>query len=111
MATTEMITCDLGTGDGAATTHTLGLDSIAVEIDLCAGHLAGLEGLLTDYLAAGRQARPRPKPPRSSDQRRRSAAIRAWAVTAGLMSAGNTRGRIPGDVIARYDAAHNGGAR
>lgn len=108
MARTEVFTCDLGAADGGTTRHRLALDAAVVDIDLCAGHLAGLEGLLAEYLAAGRA--PRKHAHRTVEGRRRSAAIRAWAVDAGLLPA-DARGRLPIAVVAKYDAAHDGGAR
>lgn len=119
MARIEQVICDLGAGDGSevitcaggATTHKLTLDGKTVEIDVCAYHLASLEGVLAEYLAAGRPPRRRTQPARTPGGRRRSAAIRLWAEQAGLMDAGKAKGRIPDSVIAKYEAAHDGGAR
>ena len=77
------------------------------EIDLCqrhsdkfdetVGHYA--EHARTSAAAPGRTAKRR-----TAAHRQHSASVRAWAKQAGITV--SDRGRIPADVVARYDAAH-----
>lgn len=114
-------TCDREDGDVPATRHRLTLNGITVEIDLCDDHLAVIAG----YVLAGRKAtrpgvrrrsgavgwRPpaAPKGGQPAAQRRYTLGIRTWAVENGLLEPGSV-GRLPGDVVAKYEDAH-GGAR
>lgn len=110
--TITTITDDLD-GRADATPVTFALDGTAFAIDLHPGNRARLLGILAPYVSAGRRVGRAAAPgkgaaaPRTADDRRESAAIRRWAEAEGLAVSG--RGRIPGDVIAKYRAAQAAG--
>jgi hypothetical protein len=76
------------------------------EIDLCVRHSNRFDETISRYAEHAR------KPPvrtlnvkrRTAAHRQHSANVRAWAKTMGIEV--GDRGRIPADVVARYDAAH-----
>ncbi len=81
------------------------------EIDLNEEHAAELHELLAPYVEHGRRAnggKPSRRPrPAEGERRRRPEelrAIRQWAREQGLQV--SERGRIAGDILAQYDAAH-----
>jgi hypothetical protein len=82
------------------------LDGRDYEIDLCARHTARLDQTIGRYAENARRgsARPQPVKRRTAAHRQHSANVRAWAKTAGIEV--GDRGRIPADVVARYEAAH-----
>jgi hypothetical protein len=108
---TESLVDDL---DGAADarTVTFAVDNFAYEIDLTEQHRSDLYDALETYMASGRQVhgeRAKPKPSRNGRQPARTdpaqlAAVRAWAAQNG--HAVKPRGRVPGRVVAAYEAAH-----
>ena len=82
------------------------LDGRDYEIDLCARHTARLDQAIGRYAEHARRgsARPQSVKRRTAAHRQHSANVRAWAKTAGIQV--GDRGRIPADVVARYEAAH-----
>jgi Lsr2 len=99
-----VITDDL---DGRAENATFGLDGVSYEIDLGRPNRAGLAEALAPFIAAGRRVN------RGSRRRRADpvgapridhAAMRTWAREAGL--AVSERGRISGEAMRQYEAAH-----
>jgi Lsr2 len=78
------------------------------EIDLNKKNAAAFRKKLAPFIEHARRAGRGPGRwgGRSAAGRERSAAIRAWAGEQGI--AVNARGRIPADVVERYDAAARG---
>jgi nucleoid-associated protein Lsr2 len=82
------------------------IDGREYEIDLCEKHSERFDEALGRFAsharrAAGRIARTKR---RTAAHRRHSAQIRAWARKSGLDI--SERGRIPADVVHRYQATH-----
>lgn len=96
---------DLSGGPAEGTVQ-FGLDGASYEIDLNEANASRLRNSLHEYVeharkvTGTRQRRGR----RAASSRARSADIRAWAKSAGIQV--NERGRIPADVVAKYEAAH-----
>ena len=89
----------------ASETVRFGVDGTAYEIDLSAKNASKLRDAFAPYVGAARRTGQR-----SGARRRRSsgdgrtAEIRAWARSKNLKV--NERGRIPAEIVAKYDAAH-----
>ena len=82
-------------------------DGREYETDLCAMHSDGFDETVGSYARyARRSSSPRVPPAkrRTAAHRQHSASVRAWAKTMGITV--GDRGRIPADVVARYEAAH-----
>jgi nucleoid-associated protein Lsr2 len=77
------------------------------EIDLCARHSNRLDETISRYAEHARKSSARPPnvKRRTAAHRQHSAGVRAWAKTMGI--AVGDRGRIPADVVSRYEAAHS----
>ncbi|ALJ21644.1 histone-like nucleoid-structuring protein Lsr2 [Microbacterium sp. No. 7] len=94
--------------NGEGVTIRFALEGRTYEIDLSDANAEKLRAAFAPYVAAGRSvtaartevARPRRTASKSSEL----AAIRAWASDNGF--AVSSRGRIPANVIAAYEAAH-----
>jgi hypothetical protein len=94
-------------GSAAAETVTFGLDGISYEIDLSSGNAGGLRNELVQYVDHARKAgntQARRRRQRNGAGREQSARIREWAKSRGFKV--NERGRIPGNIVAEYEAAH-----
>lgn len=100
-------------GGAADETVSFALDGASYEIDLSADNAARLREVLAPYVGVARRAgrpgrtsgeAPARKRTRPSASGRDMPAVRAWAKAQGL--AVNERGRIPADVLEKYDAAH-----
>ena len=76
------------------------------EIDLCAMHSDRFDETISRYAEHARKssAHPPNAKRRTAAHRQHSANVRAWAKTVGI--AVGDRGRIPADVVTRYEAAH-----
>jgi len=96
-------------GGKAAETVAFGLDGRAYTIDLSARNAKALRKVLAPYLDSGRRVRT------SGSSRGRAGAatvrrgsstqeVREWARSQGIDVA--DRGRIPGDLAAKFQAAH-----
>jgi Lsr2 len=95
--------------DGGAATETVpfSLDGTSYEIDLSAANAAKLRDDLARYVGAARKVGSRPAGRRrrgTGDNR--TAQIRAWAKSRNLKV--NERGRVPADIVAKYDEANPG---
>jgi Lsr2 len=94
--------------DGGSATETVAfaLDGTGYEIDLSAKNAGKLREAFAPYVGAARKtgarAMTRRRRPTGGDGR--TAQIRAWAKSKNLKV--NERGRIPADIVAKYDAAH-----
>ncbi len=76
------------------------------EIDLCVKHSDKFDETISRYAQRARKISPRPArgKRRTAAHRQHSANVRAWAKKSGI--AVSDRGRIPADVVARYEATH-----
>lgn len=92
--------------DGQRMTRAFSLDGRDYEIDLCERHSQKFDEVFRRFAVRARKAAGRAgrTEQRTSVHRRRSADIRAWAKANDISV--SDRGRIPADVIARYDASH-----
>jgi len=95
-------------GSDAEGTVLFGLDGTEYEIDLNAAHASDLRAALARYTEAGRKVTSTAR--RAGQGNRKTPAngagdtdVRAWARAQGLEV--KDRGRVPADVIARYQAA------
>lgn len=100
-----VITTDDLDGSDDASPVTFALDGSAYEIDLASANRAKLEDALEPFIKAARRTRAvrnrsSVRAPRSADR----GAVRAWAREAGLQIP--ERGRISGEILRQYDAAH-----
>ena len=102
--TTVTLTDDLD-GTKAAETVRFGLDGRSYEIDLNKRNAAALRKVLAEFTVAGRKvrgARAASKPAATPDPVRIDAkAVREWAAANGITV--SARGRIPADVLTRYE--------
>jgi len=92
--------------EGQHETRRFSLDGRDYEIDLCTKHSQKFDDVVGRYAdharrSASRAARTKR---RTTAHRQHSAAIRSWAKETGI--AVSDRGRIPADVVARYEAKH-----
>ena len=77
------------------------------EIDLCQQHSDKFDEAIGRYAERARTSSApagRTGKRRTAAHRQHSASVRAWAKQAGITV--SDRGRIPAEVVARYDAAH-----
>ncbi|HVQ17904.1 MAG TPA: Lsr2 family protein [Actinomycetes bacterium] len=89
--------------DGAAAdeTVTFALDGVAYEIDLSAANANRLRNSFAPFVGTARKVtRSTAKRPRSSGN---ASQIRAWAKGQGITV--SERGRIPADLVAKYEAS------
>ncbi len=92
-------------GGTAEETVSFSLDGRAYEIDLSKKNAAKLRDVVAPYQENARKARATGrKTTHGAHSRERSAEIREWAKSAGIQV--NERGRIPANVIEKYEAAH-----
>ena len=92
--------------DGEHMTRAFSLDGRDYEIDLCEKHSQKFDEAVKRFADKARKVSnrmPRPKR-RTAAHRQRSADIRAWAKRSGIEV--SDRGRIPAQVIEKYDASH-----
>jgi hypothetical protein len=98
-------------GSRAAETVVFGIDGASYQIDLSKRNAASLRKALTEFVENGRRV-TNGAPLKKRVQRRTlpvgptPAVIRAWAEQQGITVA--HRGRIPGDVIAKFKASQQG---
>ena len=91
---------------GQERTRSFGLDGHNYEIDLCKKHSDKLDEVFKRYAGFARKAATRAvRRRRTAAHRQRSARIRAWAKDRGIPV--SDRGRIPSDVISRYETTHH----
>jgi len=93
--------------DGGTATETVAfaLDGTSYEIDLSAKNAGRLRDAFAPFVGAARKSGSRALRARRSSGDGRTAQIRAWARSKNLKI--NERGRIPADIVAKYDAAHS----
>ncbi len=93
--------------DGSETDSTVrfGLDGADYEIDLNKKHAEQFAKAIGPYVDAGRKVSPSRRAARGSRPARHNQSdVRAWARAQGLLI--SDRGRIPADVLAKYESAH-----
>jgi len=102
---TQILYVDDIDGSEAAGTVRFGLGGTDYEIDLSRAHADELAAAIGPYIAAARKVSAqrraaRPVRPARHDQ----SDVRAWARGQGIKI--SDRGRIPADVLTRYESAH-----
>ena len=107
---TTAIVCDIPQDDigehPAYRTISFGIDGTNYEIDLCGRAALRMRQELEPYTDVARRAgSTRKAPGRPLSVRRRSAAIRKWAIEQGL-PVSSARGRIAASIVAKYEAEH-----
>ena len=82
------------------------IDGREYEIDLCLRHSERFDDAVSPYAEHARKASARPvrTKRRTAAHRKHSAQVRAWAKASGFTV--SERGRIPSDVVSRYEATH-----
>jgi hypothetical protein len=92
--------------DGEHMTRAFSLDGRDYEIDLCEKHSQKFDEAVKRFADKARKVSTRMSRPkrRTAAHRQRSADIRAWAKRSGIDV--SDRGRIPAQVIQKYDASH-----
>jgi hypothetical protein len=93
-------------GGEADETVSFSVDGASYEIDLSSANAKKLRDSLQPFVEKSRKAgtTSRRRRQRGASSRERSAEIRAWAKDHGIKV--NERGRIPANVIEKYEAAH-----
>jgi len=92
-------------GSEAEGTVRFGLDGSEYEIDLSQAHKDELAAAVGPYIAVARKVTAARRPGRTARPARHDQSeVRAWAREQGLKV--SDRGRIPADVLAKYEAGH-----
>ncbi|MEU4828524.1 Lsr2 family protein [Actinomadura sp. NPDC023710] len=103
----EVLLVDDIDGGEAHETIAFSIDGTSYEIDLSKKNAAKLRSGLEPFVAGARKARKptgRGRGARTAGSRERSAEIREWAKNNGIKV--NERGRIPANVIEKYEASN-----
>lgn len=92
--------------NGEHLTRSFSLDGRSYEIDLCQKHSQKFDEVLSRFAVRARRTSPKVSKTkrRTTAHRRKSAEIRAWAKHSGMEV--SDRGRIPSQVITKYEANH-----
>lgn len=85
-------------GTHGARPVTFALDGTSYTLDLADHNLQRLRAVLAPYIAAARSSTPYQRPDRALNR-----AVRVWAAEQGIRL--EPRGRIPNDVLRRWEAA------
>jgi len=105
--TIVQLTDDLD-GSKADKTVSFSLDGVSYEIDLSQKNASALETALSKYISAARRTSGRAAASRGRAKRTNvnahPKAVRAWAASNGIQV--NPRGRIPADVVQKFEAAN-----
>ena len=92
-------------GGPADETLTFAVDGTWYEIDLSSANAAKFRDALGPFVGNARKTtKGGRRPARPSNRTDRSAQIRAWARSQGIIV--NERGRVPTEIAAQFDAAH-----
>ncbi|MGH8774249.1 MAG: histone-like nucleoid-structuring protein Lsr2 [Jiangellaceae bacterium] len=101
----QVILVDDIDGGTAEETVSFSLDGISYELDLSRKNAAKLRDTLAPYVGSGRRVSRRGRGRgRAGGRGTDTQAIRLWARDQGLKV--SDRGRVPADILAKYDAAH-----
>jgi Lsr2 len=101
---TQILYVDDIDGSDAQGTVRFGFDGTDYEIDLNKKHSDQLAKALSPFIAAARKVPSPRRAIRSRAGRHNQSDVRAWARSQGMKV--SERGRIPADVLAKYQAAH-----
>jgi hypothetical protein len=102
---TQILYVDDIDGSEAEGTVRFGLDGVDYEIDLSKKHADQFAKAVRPYSEAARKVSSARRTVRGSRPARQNQSdVRAWARAQGLKV--SDRGRIPADVLARYESAH-----
>jgi Lsr2 len=102
---TQILYVDDIDGSAAEGTVRFGLDGVDYEIDLNKKHADQLSKAISPYIDAARKVSSARRAVRGSRPVRHDQSdVRAWARAQGLKV--SDRGRIPADLLARYESAH-----
>lgn len=103
---TVEITCDYpGKHQGEVQTVNFGLNGESFAIDLCDSHNKAFDAALQRYAGhARRVVKSSQRQRRTHSNRQRSQEMRAWAASQSIPV--SARGRIPADLIAKYEASN-----
>lgn len=102
---TQIMYVDDIDGSKAAGTVRFGLNGVDYEIDLSKKHADQLAKAIRPYVEAARKVPASRRSGRAGrTPRHNQSEVRAWARAQGLHV--SDRGRIPGDVLAKYESAH-----
>jgi hypothetical protein len=102
---TQILYVDDIDGSGAEATVRFGVDGADYEIDLNKKHADQFAKAIRPYIDAARKVSSSRRAARGSRPARHNQSdVRAWARAQGLKV--SDRGRIPADVLAKYEAAH-----
>ncbi len=102
---TQILYVDDIDGSEAEGTVRFGLDGADYEIDLNKKHADQLATTIRPYIDAARKVSSSRRAARGSRPARHNQSdVRAWARSQGLKI--SDRGRIPADVLAKYESAH-----
>jgi hypothetical protein len=102
---TQILYVDDMDGSEAEGTVRFGLDGTDYEIDLSKKHADQLAKAIGPYIEAARKVSSSRRPAKGARSVRHDQSdVRAWARGQGLKV--SDRGRIPADVLARYESAH-----
>jgi hypothetical protein len=102
---TQVLYVDDIDGSEAEGTVRFGFGGSDYEIDLNKEHADQFNAAVGPFIAAARKVSSSRKPARGARTARHDLSdVRAWARDQGIKV--STRGRIPADVLARYNAAH-----
>jgi hypothetical protein len=102
---TQVLYVDDIDGSEAAGTVRFGLGGTDYEIDLSQKHAEQLTAAISPFIAAARRVPAARRPVRGGRGARHDQSdVRAWARGEGLKI--SDRGRIPADVLAKYESAH-----
>jgi Lsr2 len=102
---TKILYVDDIDGSQADGTVRFGLDGVDYEIDLSKKHADQLAKAIRPFLEAARRVPASRRSARGARvPRHNQSEVRAWARAQGLKV--SDRGRIPADVLAKYESAH-----
>jgi Lsr2 len=102
---TQVLFVDDIDGSEATGTVRFGIGGTEYEIDLSQAHKDELTTAVAPYVAAARKVAAARRPARTSRPARHDQSeVRTWAREQGLKV--SDRGRIPADVLAKYESAH-----
>jgi len=102
---TQVLYVDDIDGSEAAGTVRFGLGGTDYEIDLSQQHADQLTAAISPFIAVARKVSSAKRPARGGRPARHDQSdVRTWARSEGLKI--SDRGRIPADVLAKYEAAH-----
>jgi hypothetical protein len=102
---TQVLYVDDIDGSDAEGTVRFGFDGTDYEIDLNKKHAEQLAEAIAPFIAAARKVPSSRRPARGVRAGRHNLSdVRAWARDQGIKI--SERGRIPADVLAKYNAAH-----